>query len=221
MKLSTLHLVSLAAVTSGRFSFRVRLGGLSPGARSLEFETGFVVQISDVPPEINEMVLPSAEAPGKAAQSALTAGPLAHEQATIHAVADSLQSRCFATAGDLATQIPRGARCDNVQSERVEGLGHRRGLALLNKANLTKISGLELSQRERTNCQAGHIRHDALEPDPFRYGLQRQRARNQYGTRRALPHLLAADFCFHLPTWLFDPRRRGPHAGFLCDNTGR
>ena len=30
---------------------------------------------------------------------------------------------------------------------------------------------------------------------------------------------LAADFCFHLPTWSFDSGRRGPHAGFLCDDT--
>ena len=55
---------------------------------------------------------------------------------------------------------------------RVEGPGHRRDLALLNKAKLTKIPGLELSQRERRNRQAGHIRHDALEPDPFRCGLK-------------------------------------------------
>lgn len=88
-----------------------------------------------------------------------------------------------------------------------EGLGHRRDLVLLNNASLTKIPGLELSQRKPRNRQAGHIRHDALEPDRFRCGLEKQRAGNQCGTRRALPHLLAADFCFHLPTWLFDPRR--------------
>ena len=73
--------------------------------RSQEFESGLVVQISDVSPEINETALPSAEAPGKAAQSALTAGPFAHEQATIHAVADALQSRGSAPAGDLADQF--------------------------------------------------------------------------------------------------------------------
>jgi len=204
-----------------RRSFRVELGGCWPEAPSLEFENGFVVQISGVLPEINETALPSAEAPGEAAQSALTAGPPAHEQATIHAVADALQSRGSAPAGDVGDQIPRGSPCDNEQTERVEGPAHRRDLALLNKATLTKIPGLELSQRQRRNRQAGRIRHHALESYSFRYRRQRQRAGNLCGTRRALPHLLAADFCFHLPTWLFDPRRRGPHAGFLCDDTGR
>lgn len=94
---------------SRRRAFRVELGGLLPEARSLQFESGLVLQISDVPPEINETALPSAEAPGKAAQSALTAGPLAHEQATIQAVADALQSRGSAPADDVADQIPRGS----------------------------------------------------------------------------------------------------------------
>jgi len=205
MKLSTLPFISLAALMSRRRPFRGELGGVLPEARSLEFESGLVVQISDLSPESNETALPSTEAPGKAAQSALTAGPLAHEQVTIHAVADALQSRCSAPAGDLADQIPRGAPCDNVQTERVEGPAHRRDLVLLNKANLTKIPGLEFSQSERRNRQAGHIRHHALEPHSFRFRLQRQRAGNPCGTRRALPHLLAADFCFHLPTWSFDP----------------
>jgi RNA polymerase sigma-70 factor (ECF subfamily) len=90
-------------------SFRVELVGLLPEARSPEFESGFVVQILDVSPEINETALPSVDAPGKAAQSALTTGPLAYEHATIHAVADALQSGCSAPAGNLADQIPRGA----------------------------------------------------------------------------------------------------------------
>jgi hypothetical protein len=206
---------------SRRCSFRVELGGLLPEARSLEFESGLVVQFSGVSPEINQPALPSAEAPGEAAQSALTTGPLAREQATIHAVADALQSRGSATADGLADQIPRGWPCDNQQTERVEGPAHRRDSALLNKASLTKIPGLELRQRERRNRQARHIRHHTLEPHSFRCRLQKQRAGNQCGTRRALPHLLAADFCFHLPTWLFDSGRRGPHAGFLCDDTER
>ena len=108
--------MSLATVMSHRLSFRVGFGGFLPEARSLEFESGLVVQISGVLPEINETALPSAEAPGKAAQSALTAGPLAHEQTTIHAVADALQSRGSAPAGDLADQIPRGSPCDNEQN---------------------------------------------------------------------------------------------------------
>lgn len=98
----------------------------------MEFESGLLVQISGVSPEINETALPSAEAHGKAAQSALTAGPLAHERTTIHAVADALQSRGSALAGDLADQIPCGSPCDNEQIERVERPGHRRDLALLN-----------------------------------------------------------------------------------------
>ena len=162
---------------SRRRSFRVELGGCLPEARSLEFENGLVVQISDVSPEINETALPSAEAPGKAAQSALTAGPLAHEQATIHAVADALQSRGSAPAGDLADQISRGSPCDNEQTERVEGPGHRRDLALLNKANLTKIFGLELSQRQRTNRQAGRVRHHALESYSFRCATPKTKSR--------------------------------------------
>lgn len=112
--------------------------------------------------------------------------------------------------GELSGLLPE-ARSLEFESDFVvqtsEGLEHRRDLALLNKAGLTRIPGLELSQRKPRNRQAGHIRHDALEPDPFRCGLQKQGAGNQCGTLRALPHLLAADFCFHLPTWLFDPRR--------------
>jgi len=92
---------------SRRRSFRVELGGLFPEARSLEFESGFTLQISDVPPEINETPLPSAETPGEAAQSALTAGRLAHEQTTIHAVVDALQSRGSAPDDYVANQIPR------------------------------------------------------------------------------------------------------------------
>ena len=105
MKLSTLPFISLAALMSRRRPFRGELGGVLPEARSLEFESGLVVQISDLSPESNETALPSTEAPDKAAQSALTAGPLAHEQATIHAVADALRSRCSAPADDLAEQI--------------------------------------------------------------------------------------------------------------------
>ena len=192
---------------SRRRSFRVELGGFLLEARSLESESRLLLQISSVSPKINETALPSAEAPGNAAQSALTAGPLAHEQATIHAVADALQSRGSAPAGDLADEIPRGSPCDNEQIERVDEPGHSRDLALLNKANLTKVHGLELSQRKRRNRQAGHVRHHALEPHSFRCRLQKQRAGNPCGTRRALPYLLAADFCFHLPARLFDPGR--------------
>jgi hypothetical protein len=46
---------------SRRRSFRVELDRLLPEARSLEFESGLVVQISDVSPEINESALSSAD----------------------------------------------------------------------------------------------------------------------------------------------------------------
>ena len=128
-------------------------------------------------------------------------------------------SRCFASAGDLADQIPHGVRCDNVQTERVEGPEHRCDLILLNKANFPKVPVLDFSQCERRNRQEGRIRHHPLESHSFLFRLQRQRAGNPCCTRRALPHLLAADFCFHLPTWFFDPGRRGSHAGFLCHDT--
>jgi hypothetical protein len=185
---------------SRRCSFRLQLVGLLAEAWAPKFENAFVVQFSDVSREIREAILPSADAPGKAAHSELTAGSFAHEQATI-------QSRCSAPAGDLADQIPRRAPCDNVQTERLEEPAHRRDLVLLDKAHLTKVPSLELSQRERRNRQAGHIRHHTLEPHSFRFRLQIQRAGNPCGTGRALPHLLAADFCFHLPARLLNPGR--------------
>lgn len=221
MKLSTLHLISLAAAISRRRSFRVELDGLLQEAWSLGFESDLVLQISGVSPEINETALRSAEAPGEAAQSALTAGPVAHDKATIPAAADALQSRGSAPAGDLADQIPRGWPGDDEQTERIEEPAHRRDLTLLNMANLTKIRPLELRQRERRNRPQGGVRYHTLEPHSFRSRLQKQRAGNPCGTRRALPHLLAADFCLHLPTWLFDAGCRGPHAGFLCEDTAR
>ena len=88
---------------SRRRSLGVELGVLLREAASLEFESHFVVRISDVSVEINRTGLPSVEALGKVAQSALTPGPLAHEQARTHAVADALQSRCSASAGDWET----------------------------------------------------------------------------------------------------------------------
>ena len=166
---------------SRRRSFRVELDGFLPKAWSLEFESSLILQISGVSPEINETVLPSAEGPGEAAQSALTAGSTTHEQATIHAVADVLESRGSTPADDVADQIPRGSPCGNQQTERVEEPGHRRDLALLDKATLTNIPGLELSQRERRNRPARRVRHHALEPHSFRSRLQKQRAGNPCG----------------------------------------
>ncbi len=131
-------------------------------------------------------------------------------QPTLTAIPDAWQPRGSAPTGDVADEILRA-----------EGPAHRRDSALLNTPNLTKIPGLDLSQHERRIRQAGRIRNHTLEPHSLRCRLQKQRAGNPCGSRRTLPYLLAADFCFRLPTWLFDPRRRGPHAGFLCDDTGR
>src|SRR5260370_36745556 len=90
-------------MTRRRF-FRVELGGPLPDAQSLEFESLLVVQFLDASPENNETALPSAEAPGTAAQSALTAGPPAHEQTTNPAGGKALQSRGSAPPCDLSDQ---------------------------------------------------------------------------------------------------------------------
>ena len=129
MNHSTLQLISLAAVISRRRSFRVELGGLLPEARSLEFKSELIVQISDV--------------------------SLAHEQATIHAVADALRSRCSAAARDLADQISRGAPCHNVQTERLEGPAHHRDLALLNKAISLKSPVLSSARANEETVRRG------------------------------------------------------------------
>src|SRR6266542_3341559 len=114
-----------------------------------------------------------------------------------------------------------GSACDNERMARAEGPLHRLLLALLNKANLARIPVLELSRRERRSLQAGRVRHDAVEPDSFRRRLQRRRERDPRRARRALPHLLAADFCFHLSARLLGRGCRGSYPGFLCDDTGR
>src|SRR2546430_12023054 len=103
---------------SRRRSFRVELGGLLPEARSLEFESGLVVQISDVSPEINESALPSAEASGKAAQSALTAGPPARRQRTIPGGADALHARSSVPAGRSARLLASAHPCGNERTGR-------------------------------------------------------------------------------------------------------
>ena len=126
-------MISQAAVMSRPRSLRVKLDGFLPKARPLEFESGLVVQISGVSPEINETALPSAKAPRKAAQSAVTAGPLAHEQATMHGIADALQSRGSANNWWLCNRFHADGPCDSQQTERVEGSENRRDLALLHK----------------------------------------------------------------------------------------
>ena len=136
-------------------SFRVELDGLLPGAWSLEFESGLVVQISGVSPEMRETTLRKGEAPDEAAQSALTAGSLAHEQATTHAVANALQSRGSAPAGDLLDQILRGSLCDSGQTERTEEPAPRRDLALLTQANLTKIPLLSSASANEGTARQG------------------------------------------------------------------
>jgi hypothetical protein len=132
MKHSTSHLTLLAAVIWRRCHFRVEAGRPSPEEPFLEFENGLRVQSLDVSSEIDE-TLPLAEAPGEAAQSASKAGPLAHERATVHAVAGALQARGSATAGNLAGRIPGGSPCDNEQKERSDDPAHRLSLVLLTR----------------------------------------------------------------------------------------
>ena len=148
------------------------------------------------------------------------AEPLAQEQATVHAVADALQSRGSAAAANLAGRIPNGSPCDNERTECAQGSAHRLLLVLLNGTDLPRVVILELSPQEPRNLQAGCVRHDALESHSFQRQLQGRREREPRSARRALPHLLAADFCFRLPPRLLSRRRRGSHTGFLCHDSG-
>src|SRR5689334_7387001 len=93
---------------------RVELDGLLPDEWSLEFEfeSGLIMQISGISPEMKETTRREGEGPDEAAQSALQVGSLAHEQATTHAEANALQSRSSASAVDLLDQIRRSSLCD-------------------------------------------------------------------------------------------------------------
>ena len=114
-----------------------------------------------------------------------------------------------------------GSPCDNQRTERAPGPAHRVHLALFNKTDRPRLQSLELSRHERRNHQAGRVRHDALKSHSFHRQLQGRRERYPRSARRALPHLLAADFCFRFPARLLGRGRQGSHAGFLCHDTGR
>ena len=113
-----------------------------------------------------------------------------------------------------------GSPCDNERTEGAQEPAFRLSLDLLNKRDLSRILVLELSPRERRNLQVGRVRHNALESHSFWRQLQQRRERHPRSARRALPHLLAADFCFRLPARLLSRRRRGSHTGFLCHDSG-
>ncbi len=163
-------------------------------------ESASAVKHSTLPLISFASVMSRRRAADGATQSRLTA---------VHAVMQALQSRRADPADDVADKV--------LSAERPM---HLRDSALLNKVNFTKIPGLEFSQHERRKRQTRRIRHHTLEPHSVRCRLQKQRTGNQGGTRRALPDLLATDFCLYLPTRLFDSRRRRPHSGFLCEDTG-
>ena len=219
MKHSTSHLIFFAAGPSRRWSLPVELPGrLSPREPFLEFENGSRIQSLDVSSEIDQ-TLPVGEAFGEAAQSAWKAGPLAHERATDHMVATWLKSRGSAASGNLAVRMPDGSPCDNERTACAQRPAHRR-FGLVNKMDLRRVLVLELTPPQRRNAQAGRLCHDALESHSFRRQLPEWRERYPRGARRALPHLLAADFCFHLPARLLGRGRRGSHAGFLCHDSG-
>ena len=182
---------------------KIDFWGTSPPSfrRSFLNESASAVKHSTLPLISFATVMSRRDATDEATQSTLTA---------VHAVTQALQSRgSNPAAADVADEA--------LSAERP---AHRRDSALLNKVNFTNVPGLEFSQRERRKRQTGHIRHHTLEPHSVRCRLQKQRTGNQGGTRRSLPDLLATDFRLHLPTRLFDSRRRGPHSGFLCEDTG-
>ena len=78
----------------------------------------------------------------------------------------------------------------------------------------------ERRSRQGVSRRPARIRHDPLEPDPFRCQVGERRAKAARRAQRALPDLLAAHFLVCLPTRLFNGGRAGPHAGFFCEDTG-
>jgi hypothetical protein len=59
-----------------------------------------------------------------------------------------------------------------------------------------------------------------MEPDIFREQIGERRTNDARRAGRASPDVLAADFLVYLPTRLFNAGCAGPHAGFLCEDTG-
>ena len=117
--------------------------------------------------------------------------------------------------------FPDGSSCGKDRMECGRGPARRLILILFYKTDLPRLLMLELSARERRNLQAERVRHHALESHSFRRQLKDRRERHARSACRALPHLLAADFCFRLPARLLSRGRRGSHAGFLCHDAER
>ena len=115
--------------------------------------------------------------------------------------------------------VAAGSPRDNERTEYARGPAHRLPLVLFDKIGRLRILVLELSPQKRRNLQTRRVRHDALESHSFQHQLQERRERHPDSARRALPPLLAADFCFRLPERLLGRGRRGSHAGFLCHDT--
>ena len=116
-------------------------------------------------------------------------------QPTLTAIPDAWQPRGSAPTGDVADEILRA-----------EGPAHRRDLALLNKANLTKIPGLELSQHERRNRQAGHIRHHTLEPHSFRCPAPKAKSRKPVRHSPSFAASIGGRFLLSSPDVVIRPR---------------
>jgi RNA polymerase sigma factor (sigma-70 family) len=138
-------------------SFRVELVGFLPEARSPRFESGLVLQISGISPETNETALPSAEAPGKAAQCTLRQGRLLTSKRQSHAAADALRSRGSAPAGDLADQIPHGSPRDNDKSSAVRN----RDAAVISPCSIGRIS-LKFPALSSASANKGTVRQGAF-----------------------------------------------------------
>ena len=149
-----------------------------------------------------------------------------HSTSHLTLLAAVIWRRCLfrmETGGPLPEEpfLADGSPCDNERTECAQGPAHRLTLILFNKTDLPRLLVFELSPPERRNLQAGRVRHDALESHSFRRQLQDRRERHRRSACRALPHLLAADFCFRLPARLLGRGRRGSHTGFLCHDAER
>ena len=98
-----------------------------------------------------------------------------------------------------------------LDSGRKGGDGGRRALGLCANCGNNIIAGGEREGRAQKR-PAERFRDHALE----RSALMRQPRREwPRGIGRAVPHLLAPHFRFHLSPWLLRHGRPGPDAGFL------
>ena len=138
MNRSTLLLAALAAVTSRRRSFRVELVGFFREPWSLEFETGF-------------------RGGRRQSGSVRVSGRLCSRASNRLLRRGLFQSRGSAPNNDLADQISRGSRSLITinRPERVQELGDRGDLALLDKASLTNILFLSSASANEGTVRRG------------------------------------------------------------------